>query len=81
MEESITVILENKEEYSIVDTLNYNNNEYYLLSNVNNLKDICIRKVVEEDVKYICRLGVEELNIVYNMFLEKNKHILEGNNE
>jgi len=81
MEESNTVILENREEYSIVDTLNYNNNEYYLLSNVNNLKDICIRKVVEEDVKYICRLGVEELKIVYNMFLEKNKHILEGNNE
>ena len=80
MKESNTVILENKEEYSIVDTLNYKNNEYYLLSNVNNLKDICIRKVVDEDVKYICRLQVEELNVVYNMFLEKNKHILEENN-
>ena len=81
MEESSTVVLENKEEYSVVDTLNYNNHEYYLLSNVNNLKDICIRKVVEEDVKYICRLGVDELKIVINMFLEKNKHVLEGNNE
>ena len=81
MEETRTVILENKEEYSIVDTLNYNNTEYYLLSNVNNLKDICIRKVVEEDVKYICRLGVDELKIVFNMFLEKNKHILEENND
>ena len=80
MEESSTVILENREEYSIVDTLNYNNNEYYLLSNVNNLKDICIRKVVEEDVKYICRLQVDELKIVFNMFLEKNKEILEGDN-
>lgn len=81
MEETRTVILENKEEYSIVDTLNYNNTEYYLLSNVNNLKDICIRKVVEEDVKYICRLGVDELKIVFDMFLEKNKEVLEGNNE
>ena len=81
MEESSTIILENKEEYSIVDTLSYNNYEYYLLSNVNNLKDICIRKVVEEDVKYICRLGVDELRTVFNMFLEKNKYILEGNNE
>ena len=80
MEETRTVILENKEEYSIVDTLNYNNTEYYLLSNVNNLKDICIRKVVEEDVKYICRLGVDELKIVFNMFIEKNKEILEGDN-
>lgn len=80
MEETRTVILENKEEYSIVDTLNYNNTEYYLLSNVNNLKDICIRKVVEEDVKYICRLGVDELKIVFDMFLEKNKEVLEGNN-
>ena len=80
MEETKTVILENKEEYNIVDTLIYNNNEYYLLSNVNNLKDICIRKVVEEDVKYICRLQVDELKIVFNMFLEKNKQILEGDN-
>ena len=40
MEESNTVILENKEEYNVVDTLNYQNHEYYLLSNVNNLKDI-----------------------------------------
>ena len=80
MEETKTVILENKEEYSIVDTLTYNNNEYYLLSSVNNLKDICIRKVVEEDVKYICRLQVDELRIVYDMFLDKNKKILEENN-
>ena len=80
MEETRTVILENKEEYNIVDTLSYNNYEYYLLSNVNNLKDICIRKVVEEDVKYICRLGVDELKIVFNMFIEKNKEILEGDN-
>ena len=81
MEESCTVILENKEEYNVVDTLNYQNHEYYLLSNVNNLKDICIRKIVEEDVKYVCRLDGEELKIVYDMFLEKNKDILKGNNE
>jgi hypothetical protein len=80
MEESKTVILENKEEYSIVDALNYNGCEYYLLSNVNNLKDICIRKVVIEDVSYICRLQVEELRTVYAMFLSNNKEILEGNN-
>ena len=80
MEETRTVKLENKEEYNIVDTLSYKNYEYYLLSNVNNLKDICIRKVVEEDVKYICRLGVDELKIVFNMFIEKNKEILEGDN-
>lgn len=80
MEETKTVILENKEEYNIVDTLIYNNQEYYLLSNVNNLKDICIRKIVEEDVKYICRLQVDELKTVFNMFLEKNKQILEGDN-
>lgn len=80
MEESSTVVLENKEEYSIVDKLKYKENEYYLLSNVNNLKDICIRKVVEEDVKYICRLQVDELRIVYDMFLDKNKKTLEENN-
>lgn len=80
MEESKTVILENKEEYNIVDTLNYNECEYYLLSNVNNLKDICIRKVVIEDVSYICRLQVDELRTVYAMFLNKNKEILQGDN-
>ena len=81
MEESKTVILENREEYSIVDTLSYNDFEYYLLSNVNNLKDICIRKIVIEDVSYICRLQVDELKTVYSMFLNKNKNFLEGNNE
>lgn len=78
MEESKTLILENKEEYNIVDTLIYNNFEYYLLVNVNNIKDICIRKIVVEDTRYVCRLENDELKTIYAMFLDKNKSIIEG---
>lgn len=76
MEESKTVILENNEEYNVIDVLIYNNFEYYLLSNVNNIKDICIRKIVKEDRMYVSRLESDELRTVYAMFLDKNKDII-----
>lgn len=77
MEEINTIILENKEEYSIVDTIKYNDIDYYLLSNTNNLKDICIRKIVVEDTSYVCRLDNDELRTIYAMFLDKNRNLIE----
>lgn len=77
MEEINTIILENKEEYSIVDTIKYNDIDYYLLSNTNNLKDICIRKIVVEDTSYVCRLDNDELRTIYAMLLDKNRDLIE----
>ena len=70
-----TMILENGIEYSEIDNLFYNNIKYVLLSNINNSKDSCIRKIsIENNKEYVCRLkNQDEFNIILNMFLEKNK--------
>lgn len=70
-----TMILENGVEYTEVDNLIYNNIKYVLLSNIDNVKDSCIRKIsVENDKVYVCRLKDEiEFDEILNLFLEKNK--------
>lgn len=70
-----TMILENGVEYTEIDDLIYNDTKYVLLSNVNDVKDSCIRKIsVEDNEEYICRLKDEnEFEKILNLFLEKNK--------
>lgn len=70
-----TYILENGIEYTEVDTLEYNNNKYILLSNINNVKDSCIRKlIIENNEEYIYRLDNDsEFDTILNLFIEKNK--------
>lgn len=69
-----TVRLENGIEYTEIDDLIYNNTRYVLLTNVDNVKDSCIRKIrVDNDKSYISRLSDNEFDIILNMFLEKNK--------
>ena len=70
-----TVVLENGVEYTEVDDLIYNNTRYVLLSNIKNVKDSCIRKIVEEeDDVYIEELDNNaEYEKILNLFVEKNK--------
>lgn len=70
-----TYILENGVEYTEVDNLEYNNNKYILLSNINNVKDSCIRKlIIEDSEEYIYRLDNDsEFDTILNLFIEKNK--------
>lgn len=70
-----TMILENGIEYTEVDTLVYNNNRYVLLSNISNVKDSCIRKIViENNEEYISRLDDDnEFDIILNLFMKKNE--------
>ena len=70
-----TVVLENGVEYTEVDDLIYNNTRYVLLSNIKNVKDSCIRKIVEEDDDvYIEELDNNaEYEKILNLFVEKNK--------
>lgn len=70
-----TMILENGIEYTEVDDLVYNNTKYLLLSNIKNVKDSCIRKIViENDEEFVCRLDDDsEFDIVLNLFIKKNK--------
>lgn len=75
MVEINTVVLENGVEYTEVDDLIYNNTKYILLSNVKNVKDSCIRKLlVEDDEEYLERLENDhEFEQILNLFVEKNK--------
>lgn len=70
-----TMILENGVEYTEVDTLVYNNNRYVLLSNIGNVKDSCIRKIViENNIEYVSRLDDDnEFDTILNLFMKKNE--------
>ena len=70
-----TVVLENGIEYTEIDDVIYNNIRYVLLSNVNDVKDSCIRKItIQDDEEYISRLDSDnEFDIILNLFVEKNK--------
>lgn len=70
-----TVVLENGVEYTEVDELIHNNTRYILLSNANNVKDSCIRKIeIEDNEEYMCRLDSDkEFEMILDLFMEKNK--------
>ena len=70
-----SVILENGIEYIEIDELKYNNVRYVLLSNSNNVKDSCIRKIViENNEELLCGLDTgDEFDIVLEMFVQQNK--------
>ena len=70
-----SVILENGIEYIEIDELKYNNVRYVLLSNLNNVKDSCIRKIViENNEELLCGLDTgDEFDIVLEMFVQQNK--------
>jgi len=81
MEQTNAFVLENGEQYVEINSLVYEGNKYVLLSNVSNAKDICVRKIVNENNRdYICRLDDSEFNIVFNKLIENSKDVVEGNN-
>lgn len=75
MREFNTMVLEDGIEYTEVDNLIYNDFKYVLLSNINNVKESCIRKMsVEDNDNYVYRLENEkEFDMILSMFVEKNK--------
>lgn len=55
------LVLENNEKYYPLKQIRLNGVLYYVLINVNNAKDICVRKEIEEDgVMLISMLDSEE---------------------
>lgn len=67
------VTLEDNVEYTEVDKIEYNNNTYVFLSNLDNPENFCIRKLIKEnDEEYIIGLDTkEEFNNVLNLFTQK----------
>ena len=68
-------VLENGIEYEVIDKIINGNNKYVYLSNINDNKDICIRKEVKKtDDNYLVGLADEqEFKIALSLLLNKNK--------
>lgn len=69
------VTLENGVEYAEVDELTHNNTKYILLTNIKNVKDSCIRKVlIKDNEEYFSRLDNDsEFDTILELFMKKNK--------
>ena len=67
------ITLENNVEYTEIDKINYNNNTYIYLSNIDNPEDFCIRKIVKEnDEEYIVGINSnKEIDKVLELFMKK----------
>ena len=58
--------LEDGQNYIVVNKMNHNGVKYLLLSEENNSRNICIRKVEKEN--YLSLLSEEEFDQVINLF-------------
>ena len=66
--------LEDGFEYELIDQLEYDGTKYYLLSELDNKNNICIRKIIEENtLEYFSLLTDEEFDTIYEKFVLKNK--------
>lgn len=67
------IILEDNIEYTEVDKIEYNNNTYIFLSNLENPENFCIRKLIKENnEEYIVGIdSKEEFDNVLNLFTQK----------
>lgn len=67
------VTLEDNLEYAELETISYNNNEYILLSELNNPENFCIRKIETKNNKeYIVGLDSdEEFDTILKLLTEK----------
>jgi len=67
------ITLEDNIEYTEVDKIEYNNNTYVFLSDLENPENFCIRKLLKEnDEEYIIGLdSKEEFDTILNLFTQK----------
>lgn len=70
------VVLENNQEYLVMDKISYENNFYVYLTNPNDPTDFCCRKEIEEEKKtYLVGLdNQEEVNLALKLFTEKHNN-------
>ncbi len=71
--------LEDNNEYELVDTIEEENNKYLLLSQMNNLNNIVIRRLVkdEDGEEYLERLEDNIFNVIFDKFIKKNKNLFD----
>lgn len=67
------ITLENNIDYIEVDKIQFNNNNYIFLSNIDNDKDFTIRKLAKENnEEYLLKLNnQEEFDQILKLFIDK----------
>lgn len=67
------ITLEDNIEYTEVDKIEYNNNTYVFLSDLEKPENFCIRKLIKEnEEEYIIGLdSKEEFDNILNLFMKK----------
>lgn len=75
-EEINIVVLEDGLEYAVIDEIKHNDNKYIYLTNVNDVEDFCIRKIiVEETQKFIVGLDDDkEFDLALMLFAKNHKN-------
>jgi len=75
MKEVKTIVLDNGREYFLVDETIINDVKYYYLANMNDSKDICVRKQeIENGVSYLATLDdIDELLKALEAFRDKRQ--------
>jgi len=71
------ITLDDGKDYFEVDTLEYNGNKYLLLSEVDKVKNVCIKKSFFRDGdEYLESISDEDNTLLSEMFIDKNKDIV-----
>ena len=74
--EDVIVYNINDKKYLLSNEIELNQNKYLYLSNLNNPRDIILRKIhIYENNEYLVRLNDDEFVEVMNNFYEKNKNL------
>ena len=75
MDEVEIVTLENNQDFLIIDEIQVDDIKYVYLSNVNDEKDLCVRKVIKKDGKdIITKLSSDEELDKALLIFAKNHH-------
>lgn len=76
MVDNSRIVLENNQEYLVMDKISYGTFFYVYLTNPNNPTDFCCRKEIEEEGKtYLVGLdNQEEAELALKLFAEKHKN-------
>ena len=77
MKELEIITLDEGKEYFLVDSLVFNNDTYYLLSQVDKVKNVLIRKLFNKDGdEYLEEVDSNQQELLIEMFINKNKELL-----
>ena len=70
--------LEDNHDYLVVYSFDFENSKYKALSEINNHRNICIRKIINENNKeYLSRLEEDEYDRVINYLANNYKNLFE----